>query len=124
MKNRVLAGLLLLIVGSAFGQTVNGVPLKEIQSEYVQIIGSGKFLSEKVNIELDFGQKTSAWTKKDTQLLDSLGQKIELNSMIDALNFMASNGYELTQAYAFAVAGSSPLSAGQNVYHFLLRRKK
>lgn len=64
----LLAGLL---CSGLFSQTVNDVPLSEIDVEYVQIVGTGKFLSTKVTIELDFGQKTSFFGKyKQTQIKD------------------------------------------------------
>ncbi len=113
--------LIALLSSKSFAQTVNDIPLKDIKSEYVQIVGTGKFLSEKITIELDFGQKSSAWTKKDTQLLDAEGKKVELNSMIDALNFMVANGYEFVQAYVITIP---TLGGNQNVYHYLLRKKK
>jgi hypothetical protein len=37
--------------------------------------------------------------------------------MIDALNFMTKNGYEFVQAYALVLSN-------QNVYHYLLRKKR
>ena len=39
-------------------QTVNDVPIKDIDVEYVQIVGAAKFFSTKVVIGIDFGQRT------------------------------------------------------------------
>jgi hypothetical protein len=109
----------LLLALSGFSQTVNDIPLKDIDVEYVQIVGTSKFLSSKVTIELDFGQRTKFFsTGKETRVKDENGKMIEFNSMIDALNFMSSNGYEFVNAYAITMGGN------QNVYHYLLRKKK
>ncbi len=101
----------------AQSQTVNDIPIKDLDVEYVQIVGTSKFLSTKLNIELDFGQQNKFWTNKEYQVKDSEGKKIDFNSIIDALNFMTRNGFEFVQAYAFNVSN-------QNVYHYLLRKKK
>lgn len=97
---------------------VNGTPLDSINVEYVRIVGTTKFLSSKVSIELDFGQYNSIWKDSDTRVTNNLGKRLELNGMVDALNFMVSNGYEFVNAYAFA------LTNNQNVYHYLLRKVK
>ena len=116
--------LLLCVLFVAFGmqaQTVNDVPLSELDAEYVMIVGTGKFLSNKVTVKLDFGQKTKYWSSKEQRLLDENGKKLELNSMIDALNFMNQFDYEFVNAYA--ITSDKDLST-QNVYHWILRKKR
>lgn len=100
----------------ALAQSVNGIPLKDIDVEYVRIVGTSQLLSTKVSIELDFGQRNKLFNFKDTQLMDENGKPLVLNSMIDALNFMSKNGYEFVQAYAIVIGN-------QSVYHYLMRRK-
>lgn len=103
---------------AGYTQTVNDIPLKDIDVEYVQIVGTSRFLSNKLTIEIDFGQVDKLFSSdKDTRLKDVNGKNLIFNSMIDALNFMIDNNYEFVQAYAFAVNN-------QNVYHYLLRKKK
>ena len=102
----------------ANSQTVNDIPIKDIDVEYVQIVGTSRILSSKLTIEIDFGQENKLFSSnKDTRVKDADGKNMIFNSMIDALNFMTKNGYEFVQAYAFAVQN-------QNVYHYLLRKKK
>lgn len=98
-------------------QTVNDVPLKDVDVEYIEIVGSANLFSTKLNIRLDFGQENKFWTNKEYLLKDAEGKKIEFNSMIDALNFMSKNGYELITPY---VVTDSTVS----VYHYLLRKKR
>ena len=74
-------------------QTVNDIPIKDLDVEYVQIVGTSKFLSSKINIELDFGWQNKFWTNKEYQVKDAEGKKIDFNSMIDASNFMTKNGF-------------------------------
>lgn len=99
-----------------FAQSVNGKPIAEIDAEYIQIVGTAKLFSKKVNIEIDFGQVDKIFKAKDTQIKDKDGKLTTFNSMIDALNFMNKNGYEFVQAYTITVQN-------QYVYHYLMRRK-
>ena len=109
----------LTIIGltSVHSQTVNDVPIKNIDVEYIQIVGTSKMLSNKLTIELDFGQEDKLFNAKDTQVKDENGKRLEFNSMIDALNFLSKNGYEFVDAYAITIGN-------QNVYHYMLRKKK
>ncbi len=120
--NKMKRLLFTVVVGmctmAGYTQTVNDIPLKDIDVEYVQIVGTSRFLSNKLTIEIDFGQVDKLFSSdKDTRLKDVNGKNLIFNSMIDALNFMIDNNYEFVQAYAFAVNN-------QNVYHYLLRKKK
>lgn len=102
----------------ANSQTVNDIPIKDIDVEYVQIVGTSRILSNKLTIEIDFGQENKLFSSdKDTRVKDINGKNMIFNSMIDALNFMTKNGYEFVQAYAITVSN-------QNVYYYLLRKKK
>jgi hypothetical protein len=75
-------------------------------------------LSNKVTIEIDFGQFRSIWT--DNRLKDPVtGDKIAFNGMIDALNYMGNMGWLFVQAYAFSPGGNNP-----NVYHFLVKKSR
>lgn len=75
-----------------------------------------KLFSPNCTIEIDFGQQ-KRWFKNTTSLVDSLGNKIEFNSPIDALNFMNKNGWEFVDAYAITISN-------QNVYHYLMRKNE
>jgi hypothetical protein len=119
MKKVLSAFVLALLFHSAsHAQTINDVPLKDIDVEYIEIVGTPVAFTSKLSIDLDFGQENKFWSNKEYQLKDAEGKKIKFNSMIDALNFMAKNGYELIMPYIV----SNPSS--QSVYHYLLRKKK
>jgi len=118
MKTIVITFLLAAFaMTDAFSQTVNNVPIKDINVEYIQIVGTSKLMSNKVTIEIDFGQENNYWTNKDVQVKDENGKNVTFNSMIDALNFMSKQGYGFVQAYAITVNN-------QNVYHFLMKKEK
>lgn len=101
----------------AKAQTVNNIPLNELDVEYVQIIGTSKMLSNKLIIKLDFGQSSKfLGSGKETFITDENGKSMEFNSMIDALNYLSKYGFEFVQAYGF-------MANDQNVHHYLLRKK-
>lgn len=104
---------------SANSQTVNDVPLKEIDVEYVRIIGTPRALSNKPNVDFDFGQKNKYFSgTKDTRIKDAEGKDLKFNSMIDALNYLGQYGYELVQAYAVGTTEDNKAE------YYILRRKK
>lgn len=81
---------------------------------YSEIIGTARFMSTKVTIEISFGQRVK--TFDDNRLKDpQTGKPIVFNSMIDALNFMGKQGWEFAQAYIIT-------ESNQNIYHYLLKK--
>ncbi len=118
MRKIFLITTLAIISFSLKAQTVNDIPIKDIDVEYVQIVGTSKLFSTKLTIQIDFGQRTKLFSLgKETIVKDEDGKTLEFNSMIDALNFMSKNGFEFVNAYAITVSN-------QNVYHYLLRNRK
>jgi hypothetical protein len=110
--------MLSCFIFGAQSQTVNDIPLKDIDVNYVEIVGTSRVLSSKLTVEIDFGQENKLFSSdKDTKIKDVNGKNMIFNSMIDALNFMTTNGYEFVQAYAVT-------TSNQNVYHYLLKKKR
>jgi hypothetical protein len=105
------------VSAASTAQTVNGIPIKDIRAQYVQIKGEHRFMTSKITVDIDFGQESHQFRKnKENVIRDDDGKKMEFNSMIDALNFMTSHRYEFVQAYAFSNNDSSSSQ-------FLLRKK-
>ena len=118
MKKIILLLSVILTHAALKAQTVNDVPIKDIDVDYMQIIGTAKLFSTKLTIKIDFGQRTTLFASgKETIVKDENGKVMDFNSMIDALNFMSKNGFEFVNAYVFTVNN-------ENVYHYLLRNKK
>ena len=100
---------------SSFSQTTTD----SIKSKfmYCEIVGTGSLFSTKVKIEIDYGQEVSFWNQSDGRTLkDDSGKAIKFNSMVDALNYMGTQGWEFVQAYVVLVSN-------QNVYHWLLKQE-
>jgi hypothetical protein len=108
MKKIILVLVCVSLAFAAYAQKDSQDPTKG----YCEIIGTQRFLSFKVNVEVDFGQSKSY---NEKFLVDDKGKKLIFNSMIDALNYMAELGWHFEQAYAIT-------HNKQNVYHYLLSK--
>tara|TARA_B110000003_G_C16322112_1_gene407261 strand:+ start:110 stop:463 length:354 start_codon:yes stop_codon:yes gene_type:complete len=117
MKNLIFSIAFLFCLNS-FSQSINGVSFSEIETPFIEIVGTAKFLSSKITISIDFGQSTKLFgsSKKQFSILDKDNKKVQFNSMIDALNFMTENGYKFEQAYVVTSGNSS-------TYHYLMSKE-
>ena len=118
LRNKLLSALtaILLLAPEARAQTVNGIPITEIETEYIQLMATTKLLSTKVTVDIDFGQRNKAFALRDTEIRDEKNQVVTSNSIIDALNFMSTNGYEFVQAYTVNISNTV-------VYYYVMRKK-
>ncbi|MEI6766964.1 MAG: hypothetical protein WCM76_15140 [Bacteroidota bacterium] len=83
---------------------------------YCELVGTAKFLSTKVTVSVDYGEEKSFF--QDTRVRDEqTGKVAAFNSMVDALNYMGTKGWEFVQAYVVT-------TSNQNVYRWLLKKKK
>ena len=93
-------------------ESQNSEPVPSHDSKaYCELLGFQKFLSEKVTVQVDFGQNPYT----NSKLVDENGKTITFNSMIDAMNYMGKLGWEFENAYVIT-------HGSQNVYHWLLSK--
>jgi hypothetical protein len=77
--------------------------------QYCQIIATPRLFSNKVTIDIDFGEEKSLWT--DNRLRTYDGKLKTFNTIMDALNFMGKEGWVFINAY--------PVRNGNSdIYHF------
>lgn len=82
---------------------------------YAELLGTRKLMSNKVTVEIDYGQENPLWKFTDDRIIDvKTGKPKTFNSMVDAMNFMGALGWEFVQAYVVT-------EGNQNVYHWLLK---
>lgn len=112
MKRLILVLVVFLLVNVDL-KAQQPVELDSMQYLYCQLLGKGKFMSNKITVTVDFGQINRVWS--DQRLRDKEGNIIVFNSMVDAMNWMGARGWEFVQAYVITVAN-------QNVYHWLLKK--
>ncbi|WP_133566545.1 hypothetical protein [Marinicella litoralis] len=109
----------ILLSFNSNSQTVNDVPMADIDSNYIQVSAYNKFMSNKLKVHLDFGQFNSIWKSKDTQLRGRDGKMIQFNSVAQLLNYMTENGYELISFNTYAIDNA----LGHTVYSNMLLKK-
>jgi hypothetical protein len=103
-------------LANSFSQTINDIPIKEIDIEYIQIVGSGNFRVGKIGVRIDFGNENKYLSTKEIRIKDENGDLLEFNSMIDALNFLSKNGYEFIDSYTI------PHDYNDTCYYILKKR--
>ena len=82
--------------------------------QYCQVIVTPKLFSNKVTIDIDFGEEKSFWA--DTRLRNYDGRLKKFNTIIDALNFMGKEGWTFINAY--------PVRRGElDIYHFGFKKQ-
>jgi len=117
MKKFFLLTIVLLIFifsSSLFCQTKTDI----IKAKYVycELIGTAKFMSNKVTVVVDYGEE-KGFFQGNAKIKDEATGKVQsFNSMVDALNYMGNEGWELAQAYTVTIGN-------QNVYHWLLKKE-
>ena len=107
MKKLLLITVLAILVVAATAQ--------ETRKTFCQIVGTGKVLSSKIRVQIDFGQKRSYWNQYKNFMVDETGKRIEFYSMVDAMNYLAKFRWKFEQAYAVTMGG-------EYVYHWLLSK--
>ena len=93
--------------------------------EYIELVGQQQLMSFDVLVFVDYGQKVQMFGGKAQTIRDDskgtfangTGMNKDFKSMIDALNFFNSRGWEYVNQYVVT-------SANSNVYHILLKRKR
>jgi len=92
MKKIIGTVMLSLVVSLCFAQTDTA----SIE-QYCQVIATPRLLSNKVTIDIDYGEEKSFWN--DSRLKNNDGKLKKFNTIIDALNFMGQQGWVFINAY-------------------------
>jgi hypothetical protein len=98
--------------------TSNYAQTSETTETYCEVIGRAALsLTGKLKIEVDFGQENKVFEGINNDMLKDpvTGKPMKFNSMIDALNHMASQGWLFVNA--FDITDNS-----NTTYHYIMRR--
>ena len=82
--------------------------------QYCQIIATPRLLSNKVTIDIDFGEEKNFW--RDTRIKTDAGKLKKFNTVIDALNYMGREGWIFINAYPVRMAENE-------IYHFAFKKQ-
>lgn len=103
--------LTLLLISSTFTLQAQQDPMVE---QYCEVLATGRFLSNKVTIDIDYGEERRLW--KDHRLKNDEGKLKKFNSVVDAINYLGKDGWKLVNAF--------PISSGNGlVYHYVFKKE-
>ena len=103
--------IVIIAVFSSFFVSAQSHP-KSVE-QYCQVIVTQKLLSNKVTIDIDYGEEKSFW--RDTRLKSDEGKARKFNTVIDAMNYMGRSGWIFINAY--------PVKTGTSeIYHFAFKQ--
>jgi hypothetical protein len=83
--------------------------------QYCEVVATGRLLSNKVTIDIDYGEERSIW--KDHRVKDDEGKLVKFNSVIDAVNYLGKNGWKLVNAFPISEG------SGSKVYHYVFKKE-
>ncbi|MEP6700157.1 MAG: hypothetical protein ABJA85_02530 [Bacteroidota bacterium] len=83
--------------------------------QYCEVVATGRLLSNKVTIDIDYGEERSIW--KDNRLKDDNGKLKKFNTVIDAINYLGKSGWTLVNAFPVS-ANNAPM-----VYHYVFKKE-
>ena len=82
--------------------------------QYCQLIVTQRLLSNKVTIDLDYGDEKSYWN--DNRMKTPDGKLKKFNTVIDAMNFMGMAGWTFINAYPVRTGDSED-------FHFAFKKQ-
>ena len=77
--------------------------------QYCEVIATRRFLSNKVTLEINYGEEKSFW--RDNRLKSDEGKIKKFNSVVDALNYMGKDGWTFVNAFPVGIGTTQ-------VYHY------
>jgi hypothetical protein len=108
MKKSIIVTLLLLGTLRSFAQTDS----TKVE-QYCQVIATPRLFSNKVTIDIDFGDEKKFWA--DNRLRAYTGKAIKFNTIIDAMNFMGKDGWLFINAYPVKIGDTE-------IFHFAFKK--
>ena len=92
--------------------------LSNTQSEkfeqYCEVVANGTIWSSKIVIDIDYGEAKSIW--KNNLVKNEDGSVKKFNSIIDAINYLGSEGWKLVNAFPVTMET-------RNVYHYVFKKE-
>lgn len=108
---KIIASLSLILLSVSYSNA---------EKTFIELLGHQKsiFKPREIVITVDYGQNMgNIWVAgRNAQMVDADGKTLKFNSMVDAMNYMGSLGWEFEQAYVVTIGQ-------QNVYHWLLSKE-
>jgi len=82
--------------------------------QYCQLMAAQRLLSNKVTIDIDFGDEKSYW--KDDRLTTGDGKLKKFNTIVDAMNYMGQAGWIFISVYPVHIGSAE-------IFHFAFKKR-
>ena len=103
MRNLLIT---LFLIAPAFAFAQNDTSKYIPREQYCMLTVTNRSFSTKVYISVDYGQETKYFGLNTNRAVkDSKGRIIDFNSVVDALNYMSSQGWLFVNAYPITDGG-------------------
>ncbi len=112
MKTTTL--LIFLLTTSPCCYSQQNISSKVIE-QYCSLNIMPRLLSNKVNIDIDYGSPRKLFSFKDNRVKDENGKAKKFNTAVEALNYMSSQGWKLVNAFTITEGGAA-------VIRYILKR--
>ena len=100
MKKLLFLSLFLASIYS-FGQTVNGIALKDLDAKYLRVNAERKLLKPfQVRIYIDYGQISRLKDLKKGFVYDENGKQYSFNGIMGVVNLLNEYGYRVEMVYS------------------------
>ena len=106
-----IVSLSILLIICISGHSQDGAKVEQ----YCRLVATGKMLSNKVTIDVDFGEERKLFSGDKRMKDETTGKLKKFNSTTDALNYMGAQGWTLVNAFPVTVANSE-------IYHFYFKK--
>jgi hypothetical protein len=114
-KNIIFLVLIVSSIGIYAQNDSTTVDDLRVRTIYCELLGTSG-LTNKVTVTIDMGEEKGFLGFNTSYIIDeTTGKPKKFNSMVDAMNFMGTKGWEFAQAYTITIGST-------NVYHFLLKQ--
>jgi hypothetical protein len=111
MKRIVLTAMLFTSLAAAAQSDA------EMVEQYARVEAASRVLSNKVIIDVDFGEGRGLWSNNRVRD-EETGKIKKFNSITDALNYMGSQGWILVNAFQI----NSTANGGSPLYHYYFKK--
>ena len=109
MKKLLFLSFLLPLFASSQADT-------SMVEQYCSVNVYPRALSNKVTIEVDYGEAKSVW--KNNRLKDQEGNVVKFNTYIDAMNYMGKQGWKLVNSMMITTG-----TANTGYYSYVFRKE-
>jgi hypothetical protein len=124
MKKLLFVFLFIFGATASAQVVVDGVNINNLEEvAMIRMIAQERFLSNKVTIFIDYGQSVQGGSRQRMEVISpNDGDRIKFNSVMHAVNYLISNGWNYQEAMVLPSEGNASTTGGSTQYLFVRRQ--